>query len=231
VGGATEDAPHVWVCQGRGANDLWDKALLAFETWCDSVHTDPELTKAMISGLQNWWYGHPFNTPTNHNVYCTISQQSDIGWGNLLEGWMVIEWETLQQEYYDLVQSRRTGASWSAMLLQRLWRISRALWEHRNEILHQQENIVTQVQELSLHRKIQRQYVDLSQMSLGPEDSYLCSFPIQELLKKSWVYKSEWSKPAEIVIARVRKSRTSNVRNLRHMRGILHRWLRRSNSN
>jgi len=42
---------------------------------------------------------------------------------------------------------------------------------------------VTQVQELSLHRKIQWQYVDLSQMSLGPEDSYLCSFPIQELLK------------------------------------------------
>jgi hypothetical protein len=98
---------------------------------------------------------------------------------------MVIEWETLQQEYYDLVQSRRTGASWSAMLLQRLWRISRALWEHRNEILHQQENIVTQVQESSLHRKIQWQYVDLSQMSLGPEDSYLCSFTIQELLKKS----------------------------------------------
>ena len=82
---------------------------------------------------------------------------------------------------------------------------------------------MTQVQELSLHRKIQWQYVDLSQMSLGPEDSYLCSFPIQELLKKSWVYKSEWSKSAEIVIARVRKSRTSNARNLRHMRSILRR--------
>ena len=136
---------------------------------------------------------------------------------------MAIEWETLQQDFYDRTQSRRTGASWSAMLLHRLWRISRALWEHRNEILHQQENIVTQVQESSLHRKIQWQYVDLSQMSLGPEDSYLCSFTIQELLKKSWVYKSAWSKSAEIVIARVCNSRTSNARTLRHMRSILRR--------
>jgi hypothetical protein len=171
--GAKEDAPRVWVCQGRGANDIWDKALLAFVTWCDSVHTDPELTKAMISGLQSWRYGHPINTLTDQNVYCAISQQSDIGWGKLLEGWMAIEWETLQQDFYDRTQSRRMGASWSAMLFQRLWRISRALWKHRNEILHQQENIVTQLQESSLHRTIQRQYVDLSQMSLGSEDGFI----------------------------------------------------------
>jgi hypothetical protein len=154
----------------------------------------------------------------------------EIGWSNFLEGWIAIEWETMQQEFYTFNHSRRTGRKWLVMLLQRIWQISRALWEHRNAILHQQENIVTQVQESSLHRKIQRMYEDILQLSLGPEDSYLCTFTLPVLLQKTWTYKSEWCKSAEIVTARTKRERTSQSRNLRHMRSFMRRWLQQGYS-
>jgi hypothetical protein len=130
--GMLEDASHVWKCQGKDANIVWEQALGSLQEWLASVQTDPDITSALCNGLQTWRLGQAFQVPPNHHLYCATLQQGDIGWGNLLEGWIAIEWETMQQEFYTYNHSRRTGRKWSVMLLQRIWQISRALWEHRN---------------------------------------------------------------------------------------------------
>ena len=228
--GMLEDASHVWKCQGKDANIVWEQALGSLQEWLASVQTDPDITSALCNGLKTWRLGQAFLVPPNHHLYCATLQQGDIGWGNLLEGWIAIEWETMQQEFYTYNHSRRTGRKWSVMLLQRIWQISRALWEHCNAILHQQENIVTKVQEFSLNRKIQRMYEDILQLALGPEDAYLRTLTLPVLLQKTWTYKSEWCKSAEIVIARTKRGRTSWSRNLRHMRSFMRRWLQQGYS-
>jgi hypothetical protein len=73
-------------------------------------------------------------------------------------------------------------------------------------------------------------YEDILQLSLGPEALYLCTLTLPVLLQKTWTYKSEWCKSAEIVIARTKRGRTSRSRNLRHMRSFMRRWLQQGYS-
>jgi hypothetical protein len=84
--------------------------------------------------------------------------QDVIGWGPFLEGWIATEWEVIQQECYNHIESRRTGKKWSAGLIKQLWAIGRVLWEHRNEALHKKTNQVTQRMEDTLNERPSSRY-------------------------------------------------------------------------
>jgi hypothetical protein len=223
--GANEDATHVWLCQGNDSNALWVTALQSLQEWMVSVQTDPGISKAIITGLNNWRCGSTLAFPSGHYLHCAVYQQSDIGWGNLLEGWISIEWVGVQQQFYTSIHSRRSGRYWAVLLLHKLWSIARELWEHRNMVLHQQKNVISDMQDTLLHRKIQRLYSKLVQLSLATDDSYLCTFPLPILLKKTWSYKIEWVRSVEIVLGRVQGTMQRTLRNLRHMRATMRRWL------
>jgi hypothetical protein len=224
--GANEDATHVWLCQGNDANALWVTALQSLQEWMVSVQTDPGISKAIITGLNNWRFGSTLAFPSGHYLHCAVYQQSDIGWGNLLEGWISIEWAGVQQQFYTSIHSRRSGRYWAVLLLHKLWSIARKLWEHRNLVLHQQKNVVSDMQETLLHRKIQWLYSKLIQLLLATKDSYLCTFPLPILLKKTWSYKMEWVRSVEIVLGRVQGTMQRTLWNLRHIRATMRQWLR-----
>jgi len=223
--GLLEDAAHVWICKGRGANVVWDKAILRLKEWLISVRTDPAITNAITLGLQTWRQQGRYENHFDGKVYCAVAQQGDIGWGNLVEGWIAIEWETIQQDYYQAIHSRRTGSTWSSQLLLRLWSIAGDMWENRNETLHQQENIISQTHEEALHRRIQRLHEELTQQPLSTKDSYLGNISLPDLIKKSWTYKSEWCRSATVVLNRNKNVSLGRSRNLRYMRNIMSKWL------
>jgi hypothetical protein len=204
---------------------VWDKAILRLKEWLISVRTDPAITNAITLGLQTWRQQGRYENHFNGKVYCAVAQQGDIGWGNLVEGWIAIEWETIQQDYYQAIHSRRTGSTWSSQLLLRLWSIAGDMWENRNETLHQQENIISQTHEEALHRRIQRLHEELTQQPLSTEDSYLGNISLPDLIKKSWTYKSEWCRSATVVLNRNKNVSLGRSRNLRYMRNIMSKWL------
>ena len=225
--GTTEDASHVLLCQGSEATVVWDKAMQSLQVWMTSVHTDPDISKAIVAGLQHWRNGTDNDIPTEGSTQYALAQQTDIGWGNLLEGWISSEWAIAQQTYYDSIHSRRSGTRWASSLLRRIWMISWEMWDHRNTVLHQQENVVSNIHESLLHRKIQRMHSKLGQLSLRVKDSYLCSLPLPVLLKKTWSYKTEWLRSAEIVSGRMQGQMQHTIRNLRYMHSVMRRWLHR----
>jgi len=53
-----------------------------------------------------------------------------------LEGWLHKDWESIQQKYYKLIQSRQTSKRWMAAVITKLWEIAWDLWEHRNDVMH-----------------------------------------------------------------------------------------------
>lgn len=48
--GVLEDAVHVVICKGNGANEIWDSSL---KTWLEEAQTDPDIITNILLGLRN----------------------------------------------------------------------------------------------------------------------------------------------------------------------------------
>jgi len=106
--GQPEDSSHVWICDQMGALDVWNKSLLDLGGWIESINTDPDIIKNILSKLTHWMEGlHPAHL-ANHSLMA-LEQQSDIGWNLFIEGWLTFERAATQEAYYNSISSRQTG--------------------------------------------------------------------------------------------------------------------------
>jgi hypothetical protein len=70
-----------------------------------------------------------------------LDLQDTIGAQQFFEGWLHCEWEVVQAKYYTDIHSRRSGKRWTIALITKLWDITWDLWEYRNAVYHQHQNI------------------------------------------------------------------------------------------
>jgi hypothetical protein len=70
--------------------------------------------------------------------------QDGIGWYRLVFGHVSKGWKEIQQEYYAELKKLDTGERWVRLLIQKLWKMARYQWGHRNYGLHRQDNLVSQ---------------------------------------------------------------------------------------
>jgi predicted alpha/beta hydrolase len=113
----------------------------------------------------------------------------------------------------------------------KLWNIAWDLWEHRNGILHEGGNLITQSMTVQLNARVSWFYNDLSSRALRQYDRYLVHHSLYTLLRKDNNYKITWLLVAEPVIRSSRlddwreNSRTDQTVN--SMRRCMFAWLRR----
>jgi hypothetical protein len=217
---AFEAAPHVLLCPGQSTLALWNKVLTSLSNWMTSVQTAPCIMEAILIGLNNWRFG--YTTPL---ICVALAQQFDIGWNLFLKGWLSIEWETAQQSHYSSLHSLRTGQKRITHLIRHCWKIAWDLWEHRNDTLHGQENIVSSQQDLCLRLNITRSYGRISQFQLSNCDQYLTQNSLIDLLKKSRTYKEGWLRSAKTVVKAMKGSIRNSLRQNRHLRMVMRNWL------
>ena len=139
------------------------------------------------------------------NISLATEQQNDIGWQAMAKGWTTEEWAIIQQEYYKLICSRKTGKRWLVEIIKKLWLIAWDMWEHRNSILHNTENVHSQTQEAQLNKKMCKLYSAAIRYMAHSPDNYLLGIPISNLIRKSYAYKKNWANTAEIVILRYKE--------------------------
>jgi len=223
--GAFEDAPHVLLCPGKGTLALWNNLLTSLSNWMTSVQTAPCIMEAILIGLNNWRFGYTTSFPNDTLIRVALAQQFDIGWNLFLEGWISIEWETAQQSHYSSLHSLRMGRKWITHLIRHCWKIAWDLWEHRNDTLHRQENIVSSQQDLRLRLNITRLYGRISQFQLSNCDQYLIQNSLADLFKKSRTYKEGWLRSAKTVVKAMKGSIRNSLRQNRHMRMVMRNWL------
>jgi hypothetical protein len=131
--GQFEDAPHVWKCTGCDANLVWKKSLEQLSDWLSSVQTDPDVQDAIIAYLNSWREDSIPEKVVSFDLKDIVQYQSNQGWRLVFEGWIPIAWDEIQQAYYNLIKSRRTGKRWTICLIKKLWDIAWDLWDHRND--------------------------------------------------------------------------------------------------
>ena len=137
--GEVEDATHVWMCKSTQVSASWDKHFLAIQQWYKEHNTVPELENLILQGLQHW---RANTNPPSSNAYTELQQlQQLLGWQALFEGRPAKDWQGAQQQYYNVMGSRRTGKRWLIQLLFLFHNIVLDLWEVRNRQLQKKYDI------------------------------------------------------------------------------------------
>jgi len=195
-----EDAPHVWRCKGGGTAELWNKAIEDLTNTLRQLETDPTLQHIITFYLHSWWSGETTSYEAPTAFYELLQEQQQIGWDRFFEGWWSEKWASIQQQYYNLGKSTRTGRRWATAIVMKLWNIAWDLWEHRNGILHEKENLITQSMTVQLNARVSWVYNDLSSRALRQYDRHLVHHSLYTLLRKDNNYKITWLLVAEPVI-------------------------------
>ena len=118
-----------------------------FKKWMHRQDTDPLIQHALLQILQTFQKRQDFNTyvPTGYpdSLQRCLNAQSHIGITNMLEGMLTYDWALEQQKYYNANKSRKTGHRWAVGLSAQLWNIIYYMWDHRNNILHNNKELAS----------------------------------------------------------------------------------------
>jgi hypothetical protein len=133
-----------------------------------------------------------------------------------------------------MIKSTKSGRRWATALIQKMWDTAWDLWEHRNEALHQKENLITRTMGLHLNHRVTRAFMELCSRPLRPNNSYLVRLPLSKLLERNVSYKAQWLTVAEPALCDNRRqiwqAGTSATRMVTGMQRCMLSWLRRSGS-
>ena len=227
--GSPEDSTHVWLCKGPDTEELWSKAVAELEDTMRKLDTDPTLAHIVSLYLQSWRSGEAITYEPPREFLALLQAQSAVGWGRFFERWLVLQWKEQQHRYYMAIKSHRTGWPWTIAILQKLWNIAWDMWEHRNGILHEQENLVTRSMIIQLNARVSRVYIDLSSRALRHNDRHLVKLSLSAILKKETNYKVTWLSIAEPALGMGRveswRSRTRTDHMVQGMRRCMFSWL------
>ncbi len=191
----------------------------ALKIWMESVDTDPDLQDAILLQLDSWRTGQDTRHFSPFHLHDAIQSQQRIGWQSFFEGWLVLEWEGIQQAFYNSLHSRCTGKRWVVSIINKLWNIAWDMWDHRNGIPHETENVESDMEMDALHRQIRVAYS--RRYDVAEKDRYLFRVSLHQLMGKDLVYKRTWLQQALAAIGLIRKKAHS----VAHMRMTMRTWL------
>ena len=104
-----EDCDDIMRCSAPPRKSWQAETILELECQCQQLYTEPGLTKLLLYGISKWLEGQDAISPAEFppKYHQVISQQNDIGWQQLFNGQMGIEWARIQDDHVYLDNSRR----------------------------------------------------------------------------------------------------------------------------
>jgi len=159
-----EDQTHFLKCSARA--DWRNKFRDALRKHSTTAETDPMLTEIMLEGIIRWLTETPYPNP-HHRLppqYQELhTEQSTIGWDQLLYGRWSRHWRTLQQQH--LIDNnipctpRNSDISWMTGHITLIWNELYGAWKLRNQDRHgKEEEIQRQIKLNQVKRQIRVLY-------------------------------------------------------------------------
>jgi hypothetical protein len=90
-----------------------------------------------------------------HDLQELQDAQDDIGWDKFMFGNISVLWQEIQAQYFREIGKQNSGLRWTSALIQNIWKLTWDQWEHRNVILHNSENLVTQAHSVMISSWVQ----------------------------------------------------------------------------
>jgi hypothetical protein len=139
-----EDRDHILCCVHLTRQQWSYRFLQDLKVYCIQSNTDPALQSLLLQGIRRWFptsQNHTINTDRyNHTLHGLIHQQNRIGWRQIFNGRITVEWVRIQDSYYcrskvqeGLKRVQLTGERWLTNVILFVWDKWYTLWKQRNQ--------------------------------------------------------------------------------------------------
>ena len=137
-----ETVQHVTRCKHADATLVWHNSIGELREWLKDHNGEPDFSTTICDALLAWHDGRTLTIPQtsgNTLIQSATRSQNRIGWQGVINGFLSIKWRLVQEEHLIRTKSTRPAILWMALFQRRIWMIPWAMWEHRNQFLHQQK--------------------------------------------------------------------------------------------
>jgi hypothetical protein len=198
-------------CTLPQTEEYHNQQLSDFQGHLSKIQTPPPVVEAIMTGFKDW-----ITPPQRRSRVSTFSslmgpdtlvtsayyeQFHRLGWFRLCLGRISLKWSRAAAAYHTSTHSTFNGDRWAAAFILLVWKITRQLWHHRNQIVHGamvEEVVSTQLS--ALHDKVTQMYWQYQETPscILPHHEYLftkCS--LEHRLKMSYDSITCWIRSVE----------------------------------
>jgi hypothetical protein len=158
-----EDCDHIIRCS-HPERHHWRKSFLVdLRKITDHNSTKPYLQTILLDGISERFEGRVLQPGVYPPAYeKLIRQQGIIGWRQLFNGRMSVEWDRLQDNclFTQALQSNtKSGVLWTTAVITVLWKHFEIVWKIRNDVIHGHDvSTRNQIQRTKAHNQVKRIY-------------------------------------------------------------------------
>jgi hypothetical protein len=203
---ASEDTTHVLRCTAHNASVIWNTNMDLMKADLASLETPLQLRTALLNRLQCWRDNSPLTADPlwTPSLASLIQSQDTIGWKNFMEGLPSNLWSPFMALHYKTNSIERRPKIWLRKILRAAHHLAWSQWEHRNKILHHDEQPRAIRAVDSLNDAIGNEYL-LGVQDLPALDHHHFLAPLGDLISLSTSYKQSWY--LNVMAARQRQDR------------------------
>ena len=194
-----ETTSHILLCQSIEAQYIKQQALATYNDKLRKIDTSPLMREAINQDLQHWATGR--TTPPNHfllpSLQPAIQRQRSIGWQSFLEGFIMEDLITYQQEYLINKNSKKSALTWASMLIRAGWELISVIWQARNDKIHTTPIVAELEGQPILNQAIRQEYnIGISFLPAR----FRCYFriPLHKILSQPLSARKSWFKSVRL---------------------------------
>jgi len=154
-GATQEDKAHVLSCSDPLAMQVWKTSHQHLKEWLKTQTTYQPISEAILHRLVQWC--NPSTQPLNPRT-AGWTDQDQIGWSRMLDGWVAWSWESQQGQMWLVSKLCKSSKWWTIELIKKLLNMAWDMWEHCNGTLHHSPNAQQQIVESLVSNAIREKY-------------------------------------------------------------------------
>ena len=191
---------HIIQCTHDEAYNTFQMSFAALGIWLNRT-TTPDM-ETVITDLVIAAQKDSGTIEGNYLKDIEEAMRSHIGLYPLLCGVLSKKWHDLQNQYYQDINSQKCAQKWTAMLSTKLIEIVYDMQIHRNEVLYQKDNIVTDIDHKRINEQIQNIYEELPtnrRLLTHSKDKFFRAATVDIIQKRFLRCKKQWVKKARAI--------------------------------
>ncbi len=211
--GMTENNTHIYECTTVQTTDIFNKCCLEIEVLIDSKGPS-----GMATAIRELLKAAKSQTEPNlddirqRDIRMIAQQQWELGrhatqWGIFHHTWA----DKITTEWND---GQRCAHKWLASISNKIWDLNKELWEHRNDVLHKNENAVRQADNVRLDIDIANIIEEIKliprQFLPATDKRFFQQKTIDNIHRKKYPQKRKWYRQATAIIRDYMRGGTSN---------------------
>ena len=187
--GEPETKQHYLECKDTTMQASRQSLMRAFRQRLTLLNTYPGLItvlcKIMLEGFTSEWWTHmTCTTKIDDMIYTAIKLQSELGWMSVTKGYLIYEWEDIQQYWVKTSCGPHNKYYWGKEVIIAIHTYVYDCWKARNDILHGKTEKSQKAQKkLELQHKVRVLY-SKGRANLTLREKNYFKMPLEIRLKK-----------------------------------------------